>query len=90
MVFLNFLAIIHMLSIIYVGDVWLLGGICFNCEKLIRWVPLLLRNKTKKIIYHLIIFSLTTSDNTYYKHDINIVHLIFYHIFNTRCKSCGK
>ena len=45
-----------MLSIIYVGDVWLLGGIYFNCEKLIRWFFLLLRNKTNKFIYHFIIF----------------------------------
>ena len=56
-----------MLSIIYVGDVWLLGGICFNCEKLIRWFFYYIEIKqTYFLLFYY--FLLTTSDNTYYKY----------------------
>ena len=55
-----------MLSIIYVGDVWLLGGICFNCENVIRWFFYYLEIKQTNLF--IILFLLTTSDNTYNKY----------------------
>ena len=55
-----------MLSIIYVRDVWLLGGICFNCENLIRCFFNNLERKQTNLF--IILFFLTTSDNTYYKY----------------------
>ena len=61
------------------------GGIYFHCEKLIRWFFYYLEIKQTNLFIILLFFLLTTSYNTYYKHDTNIVHLIFYHI-----KSCGK
>ena len=45
-----------MLSIIYVGDVWLLGGICFNCEKLIRWFFYYLEIKQTNLFIILLLF----------------------------------